>query len=42
MMRMTQILELLEQDTEIKDKIQPIFITIDPERDGPAQLKVKS
>lgn len=39
MMRMTQILKLLEEGKETKDKIQPIFITIDPERDGPAQLK---
>jgi len=39
MMRMTQILKVLDEGKDTKDKIQPIFITIDPERDGPEQLK---
>ncbi|EKX37764.1 hypothetical protein GUITHDRAFT_116071 [Guillardia theta CCMP2712] len=38
MMRMKQILSLLDK-MHVSDKIVPIFITIDPERDGPLQLK---
>jgi len=38
LMRMAQIITSVEKDLG-KDKMQPLFITIDPERDGPKQLK---
>jgi len=39
LMRMAEIITSLEKDPMTKGKVEPIFITIDPERDGPAQLK---
>jgi len=39
LMRMTEIIERLDAAEVTKDKVVPLLITIDPERDGPNQLK---
>mmetsp|Transcript_665 Transcript_665/g.1094 ORF Transcript_665/g.1094 Transcript_665/m.1094 type:complete len:209 (-) Transcript_665:673-1299(-) len=39
LMRMQEVLAKLDKDHKVGQKIAPIFITIDPERDGPKQLK---
>ena len=37
--RLREIMDMLDASPETKDKVVPLFITIDPERDGPLQLK---
>lgn len=37
--KMSSIIQLLERDKELKDKVIPVLVTVDPERDGPAELK---
>lgn len=39
LMRMVEVLDLLDKEPRTASKLLPIFVTIDPERDGPAQLK---
>jgi len=39
LMRMVEVLDALDKDTATEKKLLPIFVTIDPERDGPSQLK---
>eukprot|EP00291_Cryptomonas_curvata_P002149 CAMPEP_0172194992 /NCGR_PEP_ID=MMETSP1050-20130122/25927_1 /TAXON_ID=233186 /ORGANISM="Cryptomonas curvata, Strain CCAP979/52" /LENGTH=265 /DNA_ID=CAMNT_0012870939 /DNA_START=9 /DNA_END=806 /DNA_ORIENTATION=- len=39
LMRMKEVLSLLDSNSSLNPKVEPIFITIDPARDGPEQLK---
>lgn len=37
--KMSQIIQLVEGDGGHKDQVVPVLVTVDPERDGPAELK---
>mmetsp|Transcript_7100 Transcript_7100/g.15680 ORF Transcript_7100/g.15680 Transcript_7100/m.15680 type:complete len:266 (-) Transcript_7100:377-1174(-) len=39
LIRLLDVMATLDKDPATKDKLAPLFVTIDPERDGPAQLK---
>lgn len=37
--KMSSIIQLLEKDKGLQGQVVPILVTVDPERDGPAEMK---
>ena len=37
--KLTVVMQALEEDPAMKNQLVPIFVSVDPHRDGPAQIK---